>query len=346
MKMKSSPLHKKSKSSKLSVRNGARPSAGGAFPIVGIGASAGGLEALEQFLRHVPAGCGMAFVIVQHLDPTRKGIMPELLQRTTAMKVIQVKDRTRVQPDSVYVIPPNKDLSLLHGVLHLLEPAAPRGLRLPIDFFFRSLAQDQQERSIGVILSGMGSDGTLGLRAIKEKAGVVLVQEAATAKFDGMPRSAIDAGLADIVASAEELPGKIIAYLQHSPLITKSKTDLEEKAHSALEKAVILLRTRTGHDFSLYKKNTLYRRIERRMGIHQINKMPVYIRYLQENPQELDLLFKELLIGVTNFFRDPEAWECLRDQALANQPIAYDIRLPHARLAFQRPAVRCHLRWQ
>ena len=191
-----------------------------AFPIVGIGASAGGLEALELFL-NVPEGSGMAFVIVQHLDPTHKGIMAELLQRATAMKVVQVKDRTRVQPDCVYVIPPNKDMSILHGVLHLLDPVAPRGLRLPIDFFFRSLADDRQERSIGVILSGMGSDGTLGLRAIKEKAGVVFVQEPASAKFDGMPRSAIDAGLADVVAPAEELPGKIIAYLQHTPLIAK-----------------------------------------------------------------------------------------------------------------------------
>ena len=171
-----------------------------AFPIVGIGASAGGLEALELFLARVPKNSGMAFVIVQHLDPTRQGIMPELLQRATGMTVVQVKDRTKVQPDCVYVIPPNKDMSILHGVLHLLEPVTPRGLRLPIDFFLRSLAQDRQEHSIGVILSGMGSDGTLGLRAIKEKAGVVLVQDPATAKFNAMPRSAIDAGLADIVA--------------------------------------------------------------------------------------------------------------------------------------------------
>ena len=232
------------------------------------------------------------------------------------MKVIQVKDRTPVRPDCVYVIPPNKDMSILHGVLHLLEPAAPRGLRLPIDFFLRSLAQDQQEHSIGVILSGMGSDGTLGLRAIKEKAGVVLVQEPATAKFDGMPRSAIDAGLADIVAPVDELPGRILAYLQRTPLIARTEAALEDKTQSALEKAVILLRAHTGHDFSLYKRNTLYRRIERRMGIHQIDKMAAYVRYLQENSQELDLLFKELLIGVTNFFRDPAAWEQLREQAI------------------------------
>ena len=290
--------------------------ASAAFPIVGIGASAGGLEALEQFLARVPPGSGMAFVIVQHLDPTRKGIMPELLQRATGMKVIQVKNRTPVREDCVYVIPPNKDMSILHGVLHLLAPASPRGLRLPIDIFLRSLALDQQERSVGVILSGMGSDGTLGLRAIKEKAGVALVQEPATAKFDSMPRSAIDAGLADIVAPAGELPGKILAYLQRKPLIARTELVMEDKTQSALEKVIVLLRDHTGNDFSLYKRNTLYRRIERRMGIHQITKMAGYVRYLQENSQELDLLFKELLIGVTNFFRDPAVWEELRTKVI------------------------------
>jgi chemotaxis methyl-accepting protein methylase/chemotaxis response regulator CheB len=286
------------------------------FPIVGIGASAGGLEALEQFLGRVPAGSGIAFVIIQHLDPTRKGIMPELLQRATAMKVIQVRDRTRVRPDCVYVIPPNKDMSILHGVLHLLEPSAPRGLRLPIDFFLRSLAQDQHERSIGVILSGMGSDGTLGLRAIKEKAGVVLVQDPTNAKFAAMPRSAIDAGLADIVAPVIDLPARIIAYLGRLPTLAGADANLQDHAQSAVEKAVVLLRSHTGHDFSHYKQNTLQRRIERRMGIHQIDQMAAYVRYLRENSQELDLLFKELLIGVTSFFRDPAAWEQLRAEAL------------------------------
>src|SRR5208337_4283576 len=188
------------------------------FPIVGIGASAGGLEALEQFLRHVPEKSGLAFVIVQHLDPTHKGIMPELLQRATSMEVFQVKDRMRVKPDCIYVIPPNRDMSILHGVLHLFEPTTPRGLRLPVDFFLRSLAEDRQDKSIGVILSGMGSDGTMGLRAIKEKGGVALAQEPASAKFDSMPKSAIDAGLADFSAPVEALPGKIIAYLKRAPL--------------------------------------------------------------------------------------------------------------------------------
>ena len=286
------------------------------FPIVGIGASAGGLEALKSFLTNVPAGSGMAFVIVQHLDPTHKGILVELLQRGTSMRVFQVKDRTRVEANCVYVIPPNKDMSILHGVLHLLDPIAPRGLRLPIDFFFRTLADDQQDHSIGVILSGMGSDGTLGLRAIKEKAGVVFVQEPASAKFDGMPRSAIDAGLADVIAPVEALPGRITTYLQHIPLITKPSLADDSASQSALDKVVILLRGQTGHDFSLYKKTTIYRRIERRMGLHQINKIASYVRFLQENPQEVDLLFRELLIGVTTFFRDPEAWEQLKTEVL------------------------------
>ena len=288
----------------------------GTFAIVGIGASAGGLEALEHFLEHVPERSGMAFVIIQHLDPTHKGVMPELLQRSTSMQVIQVKDRTRVKPDCVYVIPPNKSMSILHGVLHLLDPTAPRGLRLPIDFFFRSLADDRLERSIGVILSGMGTDGTMGLKAIKEKAGVVFVQEPTSAKFDGMPRSAIDAGVADVIAPVEELPARIIAYLKHALTITKPSALLEGKAQSALEKIVILLRARTGNDFSLYKKSTVYRRIERRMGIHQIDGITDYVRLLQENPQELELLFKELLIGVTSFFRDQAAWEQLKTEAI------------------------------
>ena len=295
------------------------------FPIVGIGASAGGLEALEFFLSNVPENSGIAFVIIQHLDPNHKGVMVELLQRSTPMKVAQVKDRTRVKPDCVYVIPPNKDMSILHGVLHLLDPVAPRGLRLPIDFFFRSLAEDQQERAIGVILSGMGSDGTLGLRAIKEKAGVVFVQEPASARFEGMPSSAIQAGLADVIVSVDVMPGRILSYLQHVPLLVKpGLTGVEKKNQSGLEKVVILLRAQTGHDFSLYKNTTIYRRIERRMGIHQIGKIADYVRYLQNNPQEIELLFRELLIGVTSFFRDPETWEKVKDRVIPELLVSKD----------------------
>ena len=317
MTKKSSPPASRNNTSKdASAARRSHPPKNDSFPIVGVGASAGGLEALEEFLGGVPEDSGMAFVIIQHLDPTHQGIMAELLQRGTKMKVSQVKDRTKVQPNCVYVIPPNKDMSLLRGALHLLHPVAPRGLRLPIDFFFRSLAAEMHEKAVGVILSGMGTDGTLGLRDIKEAAGVVLVQEPATAKFDGMPRNAIEAGLADFVAPARELAAKLVVYFQHAPLLAKTAPPREEQAQGGLEKAIILLRDHTGHDFSHYKKSTLYRRVERRMGIHQLGKMSHYVRFLQENPQELELLFKELLIGVTNFFRDPEAWEVLKNEAL------------------------------
>ncbi|HEY5677941.1 MAG TPA: CheR family methyltransferase, partial [Myxococcales bacterium] len=270
---------------------------------------------MEQFLGHVPEASGLAFVVVQHLDPTREGLMPELLQRATRMKVAQVKDRVRVRPDRVYVIPPNKDLSILGGVLHLLAPASPRGLRLPIDYFFRALADDQRDRSVGVILSGMGTDGTLGLKKVKEHGGVVLVQDPASAKFDSMPRSAIATGMADLVAPAEELPGRLLAFLRLA--VRPGPIEPGPERHPAsLEKIVLLLRDRSDHDFSRYKKSTLYRRIERRMALHQLGDIASYVRYLQENEQEQALLFNELLIGVTRFFRDEAAWNALRDAAL------------------------------
>jgi len=285
------------------------------FPIVGIGASAGGLEALEQFFSNMPKNSGMAFVVIQHLDPNHAGIMPELLQRITPMTVFQATDNLKVSPNCLYVIPPNKSLSILNGTLQLFDPVESRGLRLPVDIFFRSLALDQQEKSIGIILSGMGSDGSLGLKAIKEKNGAVLVQLPTSAKFDGMPRSAIEAVNADIVAPADELPAKLIAFLQYIPAVLP-EPELDDKNMSNIDKIVILLREQSGHDFSMYKKNTLFRRIERRKGVHQIDKIANYVRYCQENPNEIDILFKELLIGVTNFFRDIAVWEKLKNQIL------------------------------
>ncbi len=287
------------------------------FPIVCIGASAGGLEAMEQFLENVPAKNGMAYIVIQHLDPTQKGMLPELLQRVTQMKVLQVKDRTTVKPNFVYVIPPNKTMSILTGVLHLFEPIEARGLRLPIDHFLQTLADDQHEYAIGIILSGMGSDGSIGIRAIKEQNGIVMVQEPADAKFDSMPRNAIESVLADIVAPANELSIKLNDFLKHIPVL-KSDHEIEIKDKSSLEKIIILLRTHTGNDFSLYKKNTVYRRIERRMGVHKIDKITSYVHFLQENPKEVDILFKELLIGVTNFFRDTTVWEKLKDVVIPN----------------------------
>jgi two-component system CheB/CheR fusion protein len=283
---------------------------------VAIGASAGGLEAIEQFLRGVPESSGLAFVVVQHLDPTHPGVMPELLQRGTRMHVEQVKDRTRVEPDHVYVIPPNSDLTILRGVLHLVEPASPRGQRLPIDFFLRALADDQRSASVAVILSGMGTDGTLGLKAVKERGGVVLVQEPATAKFDGMPRSAIDTRLVDVTAPAGELPGRLLSLLHRTARAASVEPAPEPQAKNALDRIVLLLRSRLRHDFSHYKKSTLERRVARRMALHQITRSGDYVRYLQDNPQEQELLFSELLIGVTSFFRDPAAWDALRVEAI------------------------------
>jgi len=288
------------------------------FPIVGIGASAGGLEALSAFLKNVPKNSGMAFVIVQHMEPNRECILVELLQSATTMKVAQVQKKTFVQPDCVYVIPPNKDMSIQHREMHLFDPIPPHTQRLPIDFFFMSLAVDQQERSVGVILSGTGTDGTSGLRAIKEKGGVVFVQEPSSAKFDGMPRSAIEEGLADVISPVEALPEKIVSHLKQRLLIDMSDQDQDQAGNvlSSFDNVMILLRSQTGHDFSSYKKNTVYRRIERRMGIHQIDKIADYVLFLQDNPQELELLFKELLIGVTSFFREPTEWELLKTKVM------------------------------
>ena len=285
------------------------------FPIVGIGASAGGLEALELFLAQVPPASGMALVVVQHLDPNHKDLMVELLQRTCPLPVVQISDRLPVAPDHVYVLPPNHDLALRGGCLCLLKPAGARGLRLPIDTFFLSLAEAQQHRSIGVVLSGMGSDGTAGARAIKEKGGAVFVQ--AAAKFDAMPRSVLDAGLADRIAPAAALAAELLAYIHHIPLLAGPASAVQEELdQSGLEKVIHLLRVRNGHDFTFYKKSTLYRRIERRMALHQLARIADYARFLRENPQESDLLFREMLIGVTHFFRDPEAWEQLRSKVI------------------------------
>ncbi|AWI81120.1 chemotaxis protein CheB [Parazoarcus communis] len=300
------------------------------FPVVGIGCSAGGLEALEELLAHVPESSGMAFVIVQHLDPVHTSALPELLQRVTSMTVVEAVDGVVVRPDHVYVIRPNYDLSILHGKLHLLEQMTPRGLRLPIDFFLRTLAEDLKERAIGVILSGMGSDGVFGLRSIKDRGGLTLVQEPSTAQSDSMPRSAIQAGVADVIAPAKAIPARIMEFLRH-PLRGANKDSKPPLSLlNTLDKIVVLLRDRCRTDFSLYKPNTLQRRIERRMVVHQIVNPEDYVRLLRANPHELDLLFKELLIGVTNFFRDPEAWDCLRNEGipslLAERPSGGSLR--------------------
>jgi two-component system CheB/CheR fusion protein len=287
--------------------------------IVGIGASAGGLVSLEQFFGQVPANSGMAYVVVQHLDPTQKALLAELLQRTTAMQVQEAEHEMRVEPDCVYVIPPNAELIVVHGKLNLETPAAPRGLRLPINVLFSSLARDQGEQSVAVVMSGMGADGTLGLGAIKAVGGLTAVQQPDTAQFDAMPKSAIDAGCADIVAPPAELPARILAYLTRLTALApepKQETSSAGRAQSSpgqepMQTVFRLLRERTRHDFSSYKPSTLRRRIDRRMAIHAIPTLKQYAEFLQHNTQEVDLLFKEVLIGVTNFFRDAAVWKHL-----------------------------------
>jgi two-component system CheB/CheR fusion protein len=301
------------------------------LPIIGIGASAGGLESLIAFLGNVPENSGLAFVIVQHMEQLRKSILVDLLQSATTMKIVQVNENISIKPNCVYVIPPNKNMSISHKMLEIFDHIEPHTLQMTIDFFFHSLAEDQLERSIAVILSGMGTDGTAGIREIKEKGGVVFIQEPSSAKFDGMPRSAIDAGLADVIDTVENLPTKILSYLELKPHMDNTDQDLEDKLLGYFDTIMVLLRSKTGHDFSSYKKNTVHRRIERRMGIHQIEKIDHYVRYLQENPEELELLFKEFLIGVTSFFREPMEWDRLKEyiipELLAHREINDTIRV-------------------
>jgi two-component system, chemotaxis family, CheB/CheR fusion protein len=281
-----------------------------AMRIVGIGASAGGLAAIEDLLAQVPANSGLAYVVVQHLDPTQKALLPELLQRVTAMRVHEAGHLMRIVPNSVYVIPPNAEITVKEDVLHLARPVEPRGMRLPVNVLFSSLASTQGERAIGAVLSGMGSDGTLGAQAIKAVGGLVVVQEPASAQFDSMPRSTIAAGCADIVAPPGELPGRILDYLSRLADFD-SAAAVEHSTSPPLSRIVERLHAQVRHDFSLYKPSTLHRRIERRMAIHRIASQELYAEFLDQNPQEADLLFKELLIGVTSFFRDGAVWEHL-----------------------------------
>jgi len=289
------------------------------IPVVGIGASAGGLAAFEAFFSGMPAGVptGMAYVLVQHLAPDHTSILAELVQRFTTMPVLQVEDGMLVEPDHVYTIPPNHDMSLLNGVLHLLEPAEPRGHRLPIDSFFRSLAQDQYDRAIGIVLTGTGSDGTQGVRAIKAEAGMVMVQSVESAEFDGMPRSVIATGVADYKLTPAAMPSQLIAYASlafNKP--RDSEVPVAPKSEAAMKKIFVLLRSQTGHDFSLYKPSTIYRRIERRMAVQHIEAIQDYVKYLQESKVEVEALFRDMLIGVTSFFRDPDVFEVLEKQII------------------------------
>ena len=299
------------------------------FPIVGVGASAGGLEALEQFLRDMPPDAGLAFVIITHQHPGHTSLLPELLRRITPMTVVAAADGMQLMPNHVYIGPSDGRLGILNGTLHHME-AGPQSPKLPIDYFFRSLAEDQHERAICIVLSGTGTDGTLGLRSIKAEGGMSMVEEPHAAKYAGMPASAIATGLADYVLPPAKMPKQLISYTK-GPFLTAAAVAAESPPVPVepMQKIFLLLRSRTGHDFSAYKSSTIRRRIERRMNVHQMKDPQSYVRYLQENPHEVDKLFKELLISVTNFFRDPEAWESLSEpiqQLIAKKPDNYTLR--------------------
>jgi two-component system, chemotaxis family, CheB/CheR fusion protein len=284
--------------------------------VVGIGSSAGGLEALEQFFSALPGDTGMAFVLVSHLDPNRTSLLPDLLRKRTPMPVFQATDRKEIQPNTVYVIPPKKDITLEGRVLRTRDRARTNGIKAPIDTFFRSLAREKRERSAGIVLSGTGTDGTLGLKEIKSEMGLVVIQEPRTAAYTGMPESAMASANADVVAPPAGMPARLINFFSKWGRSAMSRRPSAEVSSEGLREILKLLKNRTGHDFSLYKKNTIHRRIERRMAVHQLETVPEYLRYLQQTPTELDLLFKELLIGVTSFFRDPDAFNILRKKIL------------------------------
>jgi two-component system CheB/CheR fusion protein len=287
------------------------------FPIVGIGASAGGLAAFEAFFSGMPAVTepNMAFVLVQHLAPDHKSILTGLIQRYTRMQVFEVQDGMEVKANCTYIIPPGRDMAFRDGKLQLSEPSAPRGHHLPIDFFFRSLTKDQHERAIGIVLSGTGSDGTLGIRDIKNEGGIAMAQSPDSAEYGGMPKNAIDTGLVDFVLFPAEMPAQLMTYvaqafnapLKHPTLMT---------AGNSRKHIFNMLLKETGHDFSQYKPSTINRRIERRVAIRQLGTIGEYVKYLQQTPGEVEALFRDLLIGVTSFFRDPDLFKTLEKKII------------------------------
>ncbi len=288
------------------------------FPIVGVGASAGGLAAFEAFFSGAPpeAKTNMAFVLIQHLAPDHKSILTDIVQRYTKMMVYEIEDGMHVNPNSVYVIPPNKDISLIDGKLYLLDPSSVNGLRLPIDYFFSSLANDRHEKAICVILSGNGSDGTLGMRAIKSEGGMSMIQNPVSSEYDGMPTSAIYTNLADYVLSPKDMIPEIINYVNHLTVNSTNYIGSATNAENALSKIFMLLKNQFGHDFSKYKPNTIIRRIERRMALNQIGTTEAYIKFLRSSRDEMKSLFDDMLIGVTHFFRDPDAFKTLEEQVI------------------------------
>lgn len=295
-------------------RESAAPGPG--FPLVGIGASAGGLSAFKKFFSKMPVDSGAAFVLVPHLDPKHESLMAELLARQTRMPVCEAREGMPIEPNCVYVIPPNKYLAIVQGKLQLSVPADRHVLPTAIDFFFRSLAAEQGQRAIGIILSGTSNHGTIGLKEIKLAGGMVMVQQPESAEYDQMPRSAIATGLVDFILPPEQMPDALVKYVRHPYVHGLLEPAAEDASREQLNRILALLRTRTKHDFDSYRKKMLMRRVLRRMGLRHLEQMSEYLDYLRDNPDEVTELYKDLLIGVTEFFRDPEAFEVLQQRVI------------------------------
>ena len=286
-------------------------------PVVAIGASAGGLEALQSFFKAMPPNPGVAFVVIQHLSPDYKSFMNELLGRITKLEIEIIQDGIELKKNTIFLIPPRKNLSLFHNQLFLEDQDQRKNLHLPVDIFFRSLAAERGNDAIGIVLSGTGSDGTLGSKAIKEHGGMIMAQEEASAKFDGMPRNTIATGLTDYILPPEKMPEALLGYLKH-PLIEKGSSidSILKKETDVLSKILMILRDFSGADFCFYKEKTIIRRLERRMSVNHFQTLEEYLSLLGESNKEKEILYRELLIGVTSFFRNPEAFESLRKNVL------------------------------
>ncbi|HVY48458.1 MAG TPA: chemotaxis protein CheB, partial [Minicystis sp.] len=281
--------------------------------VVGIGASAGGLEAIERFFDNLPSNTGMAFVVVQHLSPDFRSLMDELLARHTELPIHSVEDGMLVEPDHVYLIPPKKEMIISGGRLHLSERDRQLEFPLPIDIFFRSLAQDCRSRAVAIVLSGGGSDGSRGVRAVHEAGGLVVVQTSDSAQFDGMPRTARDAGVADWVLPPEDMPR---ALLEHADGRVAPAPDAGETIGPGLSAIYRILERDFGIDFTHYKPTTVTRRIERRLQLARVDDIEAYVERLKRERDELDQLYRDLLIGVTRFFRDEAAFKLLEETVL------------------------------
>jgi two-component system, chemotaxis family, CheB/CheR fusion protein len=292
-----------------------------AFPVVGIGASAGGLEPLEAFFANMPPdkppALDLAFVVIQHLSPKHKSIIGEILKKDTDLPIKEIQDGMPLTPNTIYFNPPDQEVAIYQGVFHLVDPSEARYARTPIDFFFRSLAQDLEEKAVCIVLSGTGSDGTLGLGAVKGAGGMTMAQTEEQAAYPFMPRSAIDTGMVDYILPAEQMAAELIRYAQHPYLGAQEQKLTADKFYQNFQQKILMLvRANTKHDFSHYKQTTIRRRISRRMAVHRLNDISDYFRYLQQNPAEIQTLFKDLVICVTSFFRDPEAFQVLEAKVI------------------------------